>query len=191
MIERLGSLVLVVGIVAAAVSAFGANPPVIAAIAVLAGLLALVPVGGLSVVDRIYSVLGPLSAAWFVLAGIGCITILWPERGIDGTMGAAVLAAMVLVIAVPLYASVIAGLSVDLYRFGYAGWLLPVVALMLLAVGYWFGAPAVAVWLLAAGVMFLAGLYTSRNLFDYLVDPAALVMALVVLANAAYLRLAL
>lgn len=190
MIERLGSLVLVVGIMAAAASAFGANAPVIAAIVVAAGLVALVPVRGLSIVDRIYSVLGPLSAAWFVLAGIGTATVLLPETDIDGVTGAAVLAVLVIVVAVPLYASAIAGLPVDLYRFGYAGWRLPVAGLMLLAAGSWLGAPAVAVWLLVAGVMFLAGLYTSRNLFDYLVDPAALVMAMVVLADAAYLRFA-
>lgn len=190
MIERLGSLVLVVGIAAAVASAFGANRTVLLALMVVAGVAALIPVAGLSFVDLVYSVLGPLSAATFVLAAIGSAALIWPERGVDTAAGVAVMAAMVVAIAVPLYASVIAGLPVDLYRFGFSGWQLPAVCLALLAVGFWLGSPAVAIWIAAGGVLFLAGAYASRNLLDYLVDPVALALALVVLATALYSRFA-
>lgn len=189
MIERLGSLLFVVGLGAAIVSGLGASRLVMVAVAAAVGVVALIPMRGLSAIDLLYSVIGPLSAASFVLIGIGTASLLWPDRGLDNAVGGVVLAAMVVAVAVPLYASAVAGLPVDLYRFGYAGWQLAAFGFVLLAVGLWAGAPATPIWLVVGGGLFLAGAYPSRNLFDYLVDPVALLLAVIVLARGAYLRL--
>jgi hypothetical protein len=61
--------------------------------------------------------------------------------------------------------------------------------MVLALVGLYLGAPAVAVWVALAGALYLAGAYASRNFFDYLVDPVAVVFALVVLVQAALMRI--
>lgn len=189
MIERFGPLILIAGLAAAAVNAFGPPRAATLAVAVIVGALALVPVGGPSATDLVYSFTGPLSGATLVLMAAGIAGLFWPDRALNSTLGVTALAGLVVVVAVPLYATVIAGGSFDLYRWGYSGWALPAGVLVLLLIGLYVGAPAVAVWVALSGVLYLAGAYASRNLFDYLVDPVAVVFALVVLVQAALMRI--
>jgi hypothetical protein len=189
MIERLGPLILIAGLAAAVAHAFGPPSAVTLAVAVVVGVVALVPVGGLSATDLVFSFTGPLSGAALVLMATGMAALFWPDRATIATFGVPVLAGMVVVVAVPLHAATIAGTVIDPYRWGYGGWVLPAGVLVLLLVGFLAGAPAVAAWVAVSGVLYLAGAYASRNLFDYLVDPVALVFALVFLGQAALARL--
>jgi hypothetical protein len=189
MVDRLGPLILIAGLAAAAAHAFG--PPWAATLAVFAivGAMALVPVGRLSATDRVYSFTGPLSGAALVLMAAGIAGLFWPDMALNSTLGVTVLAGIVVAVALPLYATVLAGGRFDPYRWGYGGWALPAGAFALALVCLALGAPAVAVWVALSGVLYLAGAYASRNFFDYLVDPVAVVFAMVVLSQAALVGL--
>jgi len=183
MIERFGPLLLIAGLAGTIADAIGHSPRASIAVAMLVGAAALIPIGKLSAVDYFYSLTGPLSAASLTMIGIGIAGFVWRDQPIDARSGVAVLAVMVPILALPLYAAVIAGWSFDPYRWGFGGWVLPAGLFVLLAVGLWFGAFAVALWLALAGALYLAGGYASRNLVDYLVDPTAVIIAIVVLAR--------
>lgn len=188
MIERAGPLILVVGLAAAMAGAVLPSRIAVAIVALVVGALALVPVGRLSAVDFLYSFTGPLSAASLVLMAIGCAGVIWRDTDVAAMTGVAVLAAIVLVLAVPLYAAVIAGLPADPYRWGFGGWVVPAILAVALALGYGFGAVSVAAWVVVAGALYFTGAYTSRNLIDYLVDPVAVIFAIVFLVQASLAR---
>ena len=189
MVEQLGAFLLIAGIAASAAARF-APPSRLATVvaSVVAAVAVLLPVGGLSATDFLYSIIGPLSGASLVLLALGYANLLWPDKPLDRVFGVPVLSIVVIAIGVPLYGIELGGARLDLYRWGYAGWVLPAALLVLLLIGFWRGAFAIALWLLLSGAMYLADLYASRNLFDYLLDPVAVVLSCVVLARAFIVR---
>lgn len=189
MVEQLGAFLLIAGIAASGAARF-APPSRLATVvaSVVAAVAVLLPVGGLSATDFLYSIIGPLSGASLALLALGYAGLLWPDKPLDRVFGVPVLAIVVIAIGVPLYGIELGGARLDLYRWGYAGWVLPAGLLVLLLIGFWRGAFAIALWLLLSGAMYLADLYASRNLFDYLLDPVAVVLSCVVLARAFIVR---
>lgn len=177
----LGPLLLFAAVAGALARLFGAPRGIIfAAMIAAAAVAAFAPAGKTTPAEYVYSITGPLSSASLVLLAAYLTHLLWPGKRWLGFTGAPLLAAMVLVIALPLYVFELCGRGPDLYRLGYAGWVLPAALAALLLIGLWRRAPIVAVWVLLAGALYLAEAYGTVNLFDYLVDPVAVLLALAV-----------
>jgi hypothetical protein len=183
--ERAGTLFFFVALAFILARAFRARPPVAAVFALLvAGLLAIPYNGGLSTIDRFFSVFGPASAATLVLLAIAVLRSLpgWAGRP---ALDPVALAALVLLLGLPYYWAELSGRTLfDPYTLGFAAPLVPV-ALALLPLVFWRrGSPAISATLALGGALFLLGTYRSRNLFDYLIDPIAIGLAFVVLVDA-------
>jgi hypothetical protein len=157
-------------------------PAVAAGIAVAAVLF--VPVGGLPLLAYAYSVTAPLGAATLVMLAIGALDAAAPSAGIGSRSRIAFLAATVLVVAVLFYPPDLGLGRFDPYQIGYAGWLLPAGLLAYLVLAVLMRSLAAVVWLAVASVLFLARAYETRNLVDYLIDPIAVPVAVVVLVKA-------
>jgi hypothetical protein len=183
--ERAGVLLFFVSLAFILARAFGARPPVAGLVALgVAALLAIPYNGGLSTIDRFYSLTGPLGAASLVLLGLAVLRSLPGQAG-RPALNPAALAAVVLVLGLPYYWLAISGRTLfDPYGLGFANPVLPL-GLAALPILFWRrGSPALGVWLALGGVLFLLGAYGSRNLLDYLLDPIALGLALVLLIDA-------
>jgi hypothetical protein len=188
MLEWLGPLLLIVTLAGAIASLRIASPLWRLGAMVVAGAAALVPIGGIPATQFVYSVTGPLSAASLTLLGSGFVALLRPRKPAGAFTAPTTLAAMILLIAVPLYVFELTGRGPDLYIWGYGEWPLPALLGAILLVAFWRGGPAVAAWLILAGALYLSRAYASANLFDYLVDPVAALLALIVLGRAAVAR---
>lgn len=176
-IERLGTWLLIVLVA----TAFGAraSPSWTWPTCAIAAVASLVPLGQLSIVDFVFSILGALSAASLVLIVVMLTDCLGPQVRLAPRLGLPLMGAFVLAGGLLLYAIEIGTGTVDAYRFGFSTPELPLGLLVILAIGWRFGSLAVACWLGLASILFLAGAFPSRNFVDYALDPAAMVIALV------------
>lgn len=147
-----------------------------------------VPIGDLSIAGYVRGVTGDLSASTLALAANALFarltgrTMLEPrERNalLWGVAGAALF----------LYPFALGWTSFDPYALGY-GSIAFVTALLLVTLAAWhMGLKRVVVVVLAGALACLGGLYESRNLWDYLVDPLAGAYALAFLLSAGGRRL--
>ncbi|MCC6981989.1 MAG: hypothetical protein IT535_01845 [Bauldia sp.] len=183
--ERAGVLFFFVSLAFILARACRARPMIAALIALLVATLLAIPYnGGLSTIDRFFSLSGPLGAASLVLLAIAVLRSL-PGGGGRSSLDPTALAALVVILGVPYYWLELSGRTLfDPYTLGFADPLAPL-ALALLPFLFWRkGSLAVSATLALGGALFLLGAYASRNLFDYLIDPVAVVLALVLLIDA-------
>lgn len=179
--ERAGALLLIMALAGGLASAI-VRPRGIVILAMAAvAFAALLPVGGLSATDYLFSVVGPLSGASILFLAIGIADGLSHGGRLGNALDLPTLALMILVAGIPFYALALGVGSFDPYRLGFGGWQLPLVLAVLLAFGLWANSVSVALWLAISGALYLLGAYASRNLVDYLIDPVAVVMAALVL----------
>lgn len=183
--ERAGVLAFFAALAFILARAFRVGPRLAGLLTLAVGVLLAIPYnGGLSTIDRFYSVSGATSAALFVLLAMAVLRSL-PGFERKPAFDPVPLAGIILAAGVVYYWFELSGRTrVDPYTLGYAN---PFAPLVLAVVPFLFlrrGAGAIGAWLALGGVLFLAGAYQSRNLFDYLIDPVAVGVALVLVIDA-------
>jgi hypothetical protein len=188
LVERLGALLLIVAIVGAIADALVRARPAVVLVMLAALVVAIVPFGDLSATDYLFSVVGPLSGASLTFLALGIADALFPERRINSALGSRALAAIVLLVGIPFYAFALGFGGLDAYRLGFGGWTLSFALAALLAFAWLVRSTSIALWLALSGALYLFGAFSSRNLFDYLIDPVVLVLAAGVLIRAARSR---
>ncbi len=154
-----------------------------AIVAILVALAAVVPIGGPTAVDFVFSMIGPLSAAGLLLVASQLVRHLTRRPLATSAAGLPALAAGVAILGLAFYPPAMGLGRLDPYALGYAGWAVPVVMMALAALAALLRAPAVIAWSALAAAMFLAGLSPSRNLWDCLLDPVGWFAALILLAE--------
>jgi hypothetical protein len=148
------------------------------AILAAAGVLLFVPVGGLPVVAYVRGAIGDLSASTLALAAGPLFVLVTGKTVIEPREVRALLWA-VATAALFLYPFALGWTPFDPYTLGY-GSVAMVTALLLATLAAWrAGLRFVLIVVLAGSLAYLAGLYESRNLWDYLIDPLAALYAAV------------
>jgi len=150
-------------------------------VANLVALATLVPIGSTSLGGIYLSIFGTPSAATIVLTAIYAADLLvareMPARP------SFVLTALIAISGLLLYPAT-AGLTLfDPYALGFHGWSVPALMAMMAIAGWAFGARDVAWWIGLAAALFLARAANSHNLWDYLIDPFAMIIALALLGS--------
>lgn len=153
------------------------------AVGVIAVVAVFVPVDGLPVMAYIRGVTGDLSMPTLALAAGACFARLtrrrlFDQRELDSLLRLVAGAALF------LYPFALGWTPFDPYALGY-GSIAFVTALLLVTLAAWrMGLKLVVLVVLAGALAWLGGLYESRNLWDYLIDPLASAYALAVLLAA-------
>ena len=144
----------------------------------LAALAVLVPIGDLPIAAYVRGVTGDLSVTTLFLAGGSCAARLagrtWIARRELKTLCWLIAAA-----AVFLYPFALGLSPFDPYALGYGSIVFVSVLLAITLVAWRAGLYPVIFIVLAAALACLGGVYESRNLWDYLIDPLAAVYAVV------------
>lgn len=142
-----------------------------------------VPAGGLPLAAYVRGATGDLSAATLALAVGACFARLTGRRLFEDRERNALLG-LVAAAALFLYPFALGWTPFDPYALGF-GSIAFVTALLLVTLAAWrMGFNLVVLVVLAGALAWLGGLYESRNLWDYLIDPLAAAYALGVLSAA-------
>ena len=152
-------------------------------LALVISAAALVPVNGLSAA-RLLLTLSPSLSVSTVAFSLAAIAAAISERPLIRRAELTLLSCVVLIVSLPLFASVLRLWSLDLYASGYRfSWLAVVVAgVGILAA--WRGFSAIALVMLGALVAQFFHLLPSRNLWDGLTDGLAFLVALALAGQA-------
>jgi len=158
------------------------DPRVRAAIALVTVLVLLAPLGELSAAEYTRSVTGDLSVSTWFIAGAACVARVG-GRVLIGRRHLRALLWLLCGAAAFLYPFALGLTWFDPYALGYES-LTFGTALLLIALAAWRRGFTVVVLVVVAAVLaYLGGVYESRNLWDYLIDPLAVGYALVRLAG--------
>jgi hypothetical protein len=162
----------------------GAHPVRVRYAAVLVAAAAVfLPVGGLSIAGYMRGVTGDLSAATLALAANAIFARLSGRTLIEPRERMALLG-LVAAAALFLYPFALGWTPFDPYALGY-GSIAFVAALLVVTLAAWRMNLKLAVAVVLAGALaWIGGLYESRNLWDYLIDPLAAAYALAALLTA-------
>lgn len=137
----------------------------------------LMPLGELPMAGYVRGLVGDLSITTVLLLAAAC----WhraTERALIDPHSRALLMALAALAALAFYPLALGVGPIDPYAFGYGSPAL-LAALMAIALAAWYGHRyLITVTVLAAGIGWLAGIYDTRNLWDYLLDPLLGVYAL-------------
>jgi hypothetical protein len=143
----------------------------------------LAPIGDLSIAAYVRGATGDLSASTLALAA-GAVFVRLTGRSLFELRERSALLWLVAAAALFLYPFALGWTPFDPYALGY-GSIVFVTALLLVTLAAWrAGLKLVVFVILAAALAYLGGLYESRNLWDYLIDPLAGVYALAALPSA-------
>jgi len=172
-----GCALLCLAVIASSVRLDGRAIRIRYAILVAAAILLFVPVGGLPVVAYVRGVTGDLSAATLALAA-GTLVSCFTGRAVVEPRERNALLWAVAAASLFLYPFALGWTPFDPYALGYGS---PVftTALLLVTLAAWrAGLKLVVAVVLLGALACLVGLYESRNLWDYLIDPLAFAYAL-------------
>jgi len=143
----------------------------------------LVPVGDLSIAAYVRGATGDPSAATLALA-VSAVFARLTGRAVFERREASALLGLVAGAALFLYPFALGWTAFDPYALGY-GSIAFTAALLLVTLAAWrMGYVLVVLVVLAGALACLGGVYESRNLWDYLIDPLAAAYALGVLLAA-------
>ncbi len=158
------------------------------AAALVAAVAVFFPVGDLSIAGILRGVTGDLSAATLALAA-NAVCARLAGRTLFESRERHALLGLVAAAALFLYPFALGWTPFDPYALGY-GSIAFVAALLFVTLAAWRMGLKLAVLVVLAGALaWLGGLYESRNLWDYLIDPLAGAYALAVLLAAGARRL--
>jgi hypothetical protein len=142
------------------------------ALAVAAVIAVLVPIGDLSIAAYVRGATGDLSASTLALAANAVFARMTGRTMLEPRERNA-LVWLVAGAALFLYPFALGWTPFDPYALGY-GSIAFVTALLLVTLAAWrMGLKLVVLVVLAGALAWLGGLYESRNLWDYLIDPLA------------------
>jgi len=158
------------------------------AASILVGL-SLVPVGTVSGLTFLYSVVGPLSLATIIGCAvyIGSQLRLIPAPARHNLLFATIVVA---VLGLVLYPASMGLLRWEPYRLGFHGAWLPAALIAVAAVAAAMRSTIVPLWIAASAAAWQSNLFVSTNLWDYVIDPVVWIASLVLLAVAAVRRAA-
>ena len=149
----------------------------IAAVLICAGLL-WIPVGGLYLFEYFISLAGHLSITTIMLLSASLSETLLQRRLID-TRERLLICLAIIAAGIILYPSAYGMLSFSTYQFGF-GSLSFAIALMLLAILFTVFRKHLALSLIILSVLaFDLNLFSTGNLWDYLIDPLVVIYAVV------------
>ncbi|HZT63433.1 MAG TPA: hypothetical protein VFA36_09875 [Burkholderiales bacterium] len=148
------------------------------AVAMVAIVALFTPVDGLSVLAYVRGVTGDLSVATLVLAAGACVSRL-SGRTLIAPRESLALLRVVAGAGVFLYPFALGWTPFDPYALGYGSVAFITVLLLVTLAAWRAGLNLVVLVVLVASLAWLAGLYESRNLWDYLIDPLAAIYAVV------------
>jgi hypothetical protein len=153
--------------------------------AAVAVVLLLVPWNGrLSALVMLLGTTNGLSAATLImLAGLAAALIAGRR---PGAFQSCPLALLVLLLGAVLYPAAALANHLDPYQWGYSGWMLPAIlaAIFVANLAAWRD-PLVFAWLALGCALQALALYETANLWDTLIDPIAVVGAILMLAGRA------
>ncbi|HTQ74216.1 MAG TPA: hypothetical protein VMI74_08005 [Burkholderiales bacterium] len=147
------------------------------AVTLSAAVLVFAPLGDLSTAGYVRGLTGDLSVATLALAADACFGAflgkpLFERRDVDALLGAAAAAGLF------LYPFALGWTPFDPYALGYNS-IVFITVLLLLSVTAWRARWTLVVLVVLLGALaFLGGVYESRNLWDYLIDPLVVLYAL-------------
>ena len=173
----LGCGLLCLALVAAVLRLPGRLIRVRYAVMLAAAVLVFVPLGDLSPAGYVRGLTGDLSIATLALAANACFAAFlgrpfFERRDVDALLAAVVAAGLF------LYPFALGWTPFDPYALGY-GSIVFITALLVLSLAAWRARWTLVVLVVLLGALaFLVGLYESRNLWDYLVDPLVVLYAL-------------
>ncbi len=172
------SAMLIVFIVSAAVAGVVAKSPTRRAAFGIAGVLGafLIAVSTRSLIEWMTSAVERPSLPGLVVLVVLVIATLNNQRlaaSAEFRFGTLMLA----LAGFALYPAAVGFLNTDTYVLGYSGYLLPIAIAIVLGTAILRGYFITALTLNAAIIAFLAGAGQSRNLWDYVVDPVAWIIA--------------
>jgi len=153
------------------------------AAAILVGL-SLLPIGGVSGLTFLYSVVGPLSLATIV----GCTVYIGSMLGLIPALArhnVILMAAVVALLGLVLYPAAIGLLPWDPYRLGFHGALLPIALLIIAVVSGAANSIITPLWIAASAATWQSGVFSSKNLWDYTIDPIVWIASLALVTVAA------
>lgn len=153
------------------------------AVMAVAAIAVFAPIGDLSIAAYARGVTGDLSVATLALAASACAGRVAGRSLFEPREWSALLS-LVAAAGLFLYPFALGWTPFDPYALGYGSVALTAV-LLLVTLAAWHARLNLVVLVVLAGVLaYLAGIYESRNLWDYLIDPLAAVYALAVLLSA-------
>lgn len=172
------SAILIVFIVAAAIAGFVTNSPTRRAALGIAGVLGafLIAISTRSLIEWMTSALEHPSLPGLIVLIVLAIATLNNQRlaaSAEFRFGTLMLA----LAGFALYPAAVGFLNYDTYVLGYSGYLLPIAIAIVLGYAIFRSYFITALTLNAAIVAFLIGAGHSRNLWDYVVDPVAWIIA--------------
>ena len=147
------------------------------------GLAALVPVNGLSAA-RLLLTLSPSLSVSTVAFSLAAIAAAISERPLIRRAELIFLGGFVLIVSLPLFASVLRLWPLDLYVLGYRFSWMDIVVAGCGILAAWRGLSAIALVMLGALVAQFVHLLPSRNLWDGLTDGLAFLVALGLVSRA-------
>ena len=147
------------------------------AVMLAAALAVFVPIGDLSVAAYVRGVTGDLSMATLVLAGAACLAQLTGRTTIE-RRERGVLCWLLTVAAAFLYPFALGWTRFDPYALGYGSIEFVSALLLLTLAAWWARLNLIVLVVVVAALAFLGGVYESRNLWDYLIDPLVSLYAL-------------
>jgi hypothetical protein len=183
--ERSGALLLIAALGTGIGTLFSRSHTwrAIAAPILLVGL-SLVPVGTVSGLTFLYSVVGPLSLATI----IGCAVYIGSTLGLIAAPARRDLlftAVVVAVLGLVLYPASMGLFRWEPYRTGFHGIWLPAALIVIAAAAAAMSSIIVPLWIAASAAAWQSSLFVSKNLWDYVIDPVVWIASLVLLAVAA------
>lgn len=170
--EHVGPALLLAALAAAA--ARGLRRDIVIAVSVAAGLLALVPLGGPSIAGYMLALPGTLSAAMLVLSAQ---LLLRAAKAPIPAQPSNMFLACLVICGLVLYAPAAGLVIVDGYDLGFRGLAVPLLMAVFVVAGWLARSGDVAVWIAVSALLYVTGAHSSANLWDYLVDPTAFIVA--------------
>lgn len=157
------------------------------AVILVAAVTVLVPVGDLSIATYVRGITGDLSITTLVLAGAACVVRL-TGRVVIGERDRRSLCRLLVFAAVFLYPFALGWTPFDPYALGYGSLEFLTVLLLITLAAWWARLYVVVFIVVVAAFAYLGGAYESRNLWDYLIDPLAVLYAIGRLAAGTFRR---
>ena len=140
-------------------------------------LLMLVPLDGLILAGYVRGLMGDPSLATVLMMAMATIKHLSRHRAFD-ERNISVFLLLLLGAGCLLYPLALGLGTYDPYALGYGSWSFYIVLLAVTLIAWWLSLHLVVIWIVGGVGAFTANLLESTNLWDYLIDPLAFVIAL-------------
>ena len=144
--------------------------------AILAALM-VIPVNGLIIAGYVWGLIGDPSIATIALMSLVCIKQL-TRREVCDDRDVSALLFLVLAGGAMLYPLALGLSPYDPYALGFGSWILYSALFAVAVAAWWLQLHLVVAWIVASTLAYTFGLFESTNLWNYLLDPIAVLIAI-------------